>query len=97
MRIRILVAIVVLFSGCGQLEYRGYDPSVRSFSDDPSFSDLYIGADAKFDVIDDGRHRPTPSASASRETYDIWNTPIDWTPAVPGESARTTTASTANE
>ncbi len=97
MRIWTLVAVVFVLGGCGQLEYRGADPSVRSFSDDPSFNQMYFGADMKFDVIDDGKRRPTPSASASRETYDVWNTPIDWTPAVPGEAARTTTASTSDE
>jgi hypothetical protein len=94
MRIWVLAVIVVMLAGCGDLEYRGYDPSVRSFSDDPNFDDLYIGADAKFDVIEDGKRRPTPSASARRETYDVWNTPIDWTPSRPGESLGTTTAST---
>ena len=95
MRLWLIVAIMLL-SGCGQLEYRGAEPSVRTFSDDPSLNDLYIGADAKFDVIEDGKRRPTPSASASRETYDIWNTPIDWSPSRPGE-AQTQTAATTND
>jgi hypothetical protein len=48
----LLPCCLLLFSGCQSLLYRGASPNVRSFSEDPSLSQSYIGFDLEFAVTD---------------------------------------------
>lgn len=47
-----LLILLLLVIGCGDLEYRGWTPSVRTMADQPATSDYYVGADLRFAVVD---------------------------------------------
>jgi len=38
--------------GCEGLSYRGIAPSARTFADEPTVKDYYVGMNLKFDVLD---------------------------------------------
>ena len=52
------VLALVLFTGCESMQYRGATPNVRSFSEDPSLAQSYIGFDFEFGLIDPDPNRP---------------------------------------
>jgi hypothetical protein len=71
--IRILpVLILVLVAGCDSMQYRGASPNVRSFSEDPSLAQSYIGFDFEFGLSD-----PDPSKPESEQTLAEPQAPED--------------------
>ena len=50
--LRPLPVLLILLAGCQTLQYRGTSPNVRSFSEDPSMAQYYIGFDLEFAVTD---------------------------------------------
>jgi hypothetical protein len=53
MKLLALALIAVVASGCGDLSYHANAPNVRTFSEDPSLRQYYIGWDVEFAVVDD--------------------------------------------
>lgn len=45
-------AFAVANLGCQGLSYRGITPSARTFADEPTVKDYYVGMNLKFDVLD---------------------------------------------
>lgn len=46
------ILLLSLTTGCQSLQYLSTSPNVRSFSEDPSLSQSYIGFDMEFAVTD---------------------------------------------
>jgi hypothetical protein len=53
--------------GCTSTQYRGAEPSARTFHEDPNPSDYYVGMDLLFTVDQDAPHVP----AAHRMDADI--------------------------
>jgi hypothetical protein len=84
---RWLLPLAIVCVGCGSMEYRGVSPSVRSIQEEPSASQVYVGADANFAIIDPAEARRTSRpAETRREPLDVWNAPIAWEPKGPSVS-----------
>jgi len=52
-------------TGCQSLQYLSTSPNVRSFSEDPSLSQSYIGFDMEFAVTDPPADPDKPEATQS--------------------------------
>src|SRR5436305_854592 len=71
----LLFVSVVFVAGCGSLQYRGTSPNVRSFSEDPTLAQSYIGFDFEFAITDppvdadkpDGEQASLPQAPEDPE------------------------------
>jgi len=47
-----IIPLILAVAGCDALQYRGMEPSVRSFSEDPELRQYYVGVNLGFNVID---------------------------------------------
>jgi hypothetical protein len=54
----LLFPFVVLAAGCNSLQYLSTSPNVRSFSEDPTLAQSYIGFDFEFAVTDHDPNKP---------------------------------------
>jgi len=67
-------ALLFLLTGCASLQYRGSSPNVRSFSEDPTLAQSYIGFDFEFAVTDppadDGKEPAAQQAALPQEPED---------------------------
>ncbi|MDB5322442.1 MAG: hypothetical protein JWN40_4073 [Phycisphaerales bacterium] len=52
------VLLLTLVAGCESLQFRGTSPNVRSFSEDPSLAQSYIGFDFEFALTDPDPNKP---------------------------------------
>jgi hypothetical protein len=59
------VVLLSLMTGCQSLQYLSTSPNVRSFSEDPSLSQSYIGFDMEFAVTDPPTDADGPDANQS--------------------------------
>ena len=59
------VLLLSLMTGCQSLQYLSTSPNVRSFSEDPSLSQSYIGFDMEFAVTDPPADPDKPEATQS--------------------------------
>ena len=64
--------VVILLTGCESMQYRGASPNVRSFSEDPSLAQSYIGFDFEFGLTD-----PDPNNPESDQTLAEPQAPED--------------------
>lgn len=78
---RWLPLCVLLCLGCESLRYSHTSPSVRTLQDDPSFGDMYFGADSQFVFMAPGEARRPVADTDRREVLDVWNAPIAWEPS----------------
>ncbi|HEY7115198.1 MAG TPA: hypothetical protein VH475_01355 [Tepidisphaeraceae bacterium] len=67
-RTRLGVILLLGAAACGgcqqSLAYRGVSPDVRTFSEDPSMSQYYIGMDVEFGLVDASPADPDKSLAA---------------------------------
>jgi hypothetical protein len=59
------ILLLSLTTGCQSLQYLSTSPNVRSFSEDPSLSQSYIGFDMEFAVTDPPANPDKPEAEQS--------------------------------
>jgi hypothetical protein len=59
------VVLLSLMTGCQSLQYLSTSPNVRSFSEDPSLSQSYIGFDMEFAVTDPPAEPDKPESTQS--------------------------------
>jgi hypothetical protein len=59
------ILLLSLTTGCQSLQYLSTSPNVRSFSEDPSLSQSYIGFDMEFAVTDPPAEPDKPEATQS--------------------------------
>jgi hypothetical protein len=59
------ILLISLTTGCQSLHYLSTSPNVRSFSEDPSLSQSYIGFDMEFAVTDPPIDPDKPDADQS--------------------------------
>jgi hypothetical protein len=73
MRTLPLLLAATLLTGCNGMLYRGTSPNVRSFSEDPTVNQYYIGFDLEFALTDpdvDPDHPTARQASLPQEPED---------------------------
>ncbi len=52
----LLLPVLALMAGCQNAKYAGYEPTSRSFSEDPDMNQSYIGVDFSFTLDNPDRH-----------------------------------------
>jgi hypothetical protein len=52
------LALVVAAGGCAKTQYRGAEPSARTFHEDANPRDYYVGMDLLFSIDQDTPHVP---------------------------------------
>ncbi len=70
MRTLPIIALALLLTGCA-LDYRGTSPTLRSFNEDPTVQQTYMGVDLEFAIVDppksDGDRQPVADPQAPQE------------------------------
>lgn len=54
----VVLALVGTGVGCAKTQYRGAEPSARTFHEDPNPRDYYVGMNLLFSVDQDAPHVP---------------------------------------
>jgi hypothetical protein len=72
-----LAVILLALAGCGDLSYHGNSPNVRTFSEEPTMSQYYIGWDFEFAVVDPPAAAATDAAAPSAEEIREPQSPVD--------------------
>ena len=52
----LLLPVLALIAGCQNPKYAGYEPTSRSFSEDPDMNQSYLGVDFSFTLDNPERH-----------------------------------------
>ncbi len=61
-----LAALALWAGGCAGFQYRGLTPTVRTFADEPTIRDYYMGMDLRFAVLEPADERRLAEATAVR-------------------------------